>query len=94
MAATHTAKQGEAKVSKHVFCVVHGRNGTSARVLQVSVIRNRNGAPSPRGCGVSGLTTNASSKSVRPPNLTSLGPPKPFPVLFPSSFCLKMGFQL
>ena len=56
-----TAKQDGARISKQFLCSIWKKRNErpSAGVFS---IRDRNGAPSQKGCGVSGQTTKASNK--------------------------------
>ena len=57
------AKEEGAKISETFTCtIICGNDAMSAQVLQVSLIRGRNGAPSRKGCVVDGQMTKKSNR--------------------------------
>ena len=65
------AKQDGGRISKQFLCNIWKKRDERTNVGGVS-IRNRNGAPSRKGCVVNGQITKASNQLVRPPPLVFL----------------------
>ena len=61
------AKQDGDRISKQFLCNIWKKRNERPSAGGVS-IRNRNGAPSRKGCVVNGQMTKASNKGVRPPH--------------------------